>query len=59
MRTLALLAILQNLTTGAFVAACAEAGATAADWLSCALLLIGNCLFSFHVVMEGLRAARP
>jgi hypothetical protein len=58
MCTLALLAVLQSVTTGAYIATCVEPGATAADWLYGALLAIGTCLFTCHVIAEGIGARR-
>ena len=58
MRTLVLLAVLQSLTTGAYIATCIEQGATPADWLYGALLAIGTCLFTCHVIAEGISGAR-
>lgn len=52
MRTLAFLAILQSLTTGAYLAACAGPSATSADWLSGVLLVILSCLFSCYTIVS-------
>jgi hypothetical protein len=58
MRTLAFLSILQSLTTGAYIAACAETNAGAADWAFAGVLAIACCLFACYVIVEESRGAR-
>jgi hypothetical protein len=53
MRTLAFLAVLQNLTAGAYIAACADGNASAVEWLFGAILALTSFLFSCYVVIEG------
>lgn len=58
MRTMAFLAVCQSSTTGAYIAACAESNAGAAEWLSAALLAAVSALFACYVIVEAARGAR-
>jgi hypothetical protein len=59
MRTLAFLSVLQSLTTGAYVAVCAESNATALDWFFAGLLALSSGLFACYVIVgEACKARR-
>jgi hypothetical protein len=58
MRTLTFLSVLQSLTTGAYIAACAESNASAADWAAAAALTLVSCAFAGYVIAEGRGARR-
>jgi hypothetical protein len=51
-RSMIVLSAFQNLATGAFIGACADAGALAANWLPIACLMLFDGLFVCYILNE-------
>jgi hypothetical protein len=52
MRTLALLSVLQSMTTGAYIASCVEARVSAVEWVFAISLAIMSAVFACYVAVE-------
>ncbi|MFT4078624.1 hypothetical protein [Rhodomicrobium sp.] len=52
MRTLALLSVLQSMTTGAYIASCVEARPSAVEWVFAISLAIMSAVFACYVAVE-------
>ena len=53
MRTLAFLAVLQNLATVAYIVACVQADALASNWPFAVVLAASNGVFTRYVMSES------